>query len=157
MMIFAVRRSVTSLMWSNMKSAIARPEQGEKAIDLGCGTGSYTYWLNDIGLSVVVGVDIQNMLELARRKRVSNVTFLQADLVHLPFNDNMFGLAICNAVLEFTEDPVAALREGLRVVKPGGRLVVGCINKYGAWGKKYTKPWPRRSHEYLQPRSVFLV
>ncbi len=31
-----------------MMAAIARPEQGEKAIDLGCGTGSYTYWLSNM-------------------------------------------------------------------------------------------------------------
>ncbi len=120
-------------------AAASRPTQGETAIDLGCGTGSYTYWLNDMGLSVV-GVDLSHtMLEVARRKGEQGVTFVQADLSCLPFADNTFDLAICNAVLEFTDDPASVLREGLRVVKPGGRLVVGCIHKHGAWGKKYAK------------------
>ncbi len=122
-----------------MVAAIARPQQGESAIGLGCGTGSYTYWLYDMGLSVV-GVDVSpNMLEVARHKRENSVIFLQADLVHLPFDDDTFDLAICNAVLEFTDDPAAVLREGFRVVKPGGRLVVGCINRNGAWGRRYVK------------------
>ena len=120
-------------------AAVARPERGEKAIDLGCGTGSYAYWLNDRALSAV-GVDISpNMLAVARRKQKQGVSFVQADLSSLPFDDNTFDLAICNAVLEFTDDPASILVEGFRVVKPGGRLVVGCINKRGAWGKKYAK------------------
>ncbi|MCL6446172.1 MAG: class I SAM-dependent methyltransferase [Alicyclobacillus sp.] len=122
-----------------MIAAIARPKPGETAVDLGCGTGSYTYWLSDLGLSVL-GVDVsQNMLEVARRKRENVVTFVQADLLNLPFDNNMFDLSICNIVLEFIQDPVTALREGFRVLKPGGRLVVGCINQSGAWAKKYTE------------------
>lgn len=120
-------------------AATARPKQGEKAIDLGCGTGSYTYWLSDLGLSVV-GVDVsRKMLGVARRKQCNVVTFVQADLLGLPFDNNTFDLAICNIVLEFIQDPAAALREGFRVLKPGGRLVVGCINRFGAWAKKYTE------------------
>lgn len=122
-----------------MIAAMAKPKPEEAALDLGCGTGSYTYWLHDMGLSAV-GVDVsRNMLEVARHKRKNSLIFLQADLVQLPFNNDSFDLAVCNAVLEFTDDPVTVLKEGFRVVKPGGRLVVGAINKYGPWGKKYVK------------------
>lgn len=122
-----------------MVAAMAEPKPAEAALDLGCGTGLYSHWLYDMGLSVV-GVDVsRNMLHVARRKRGNNVVFLQSDLVHLPFDDGSYDLAICNAVLEFTDNPEAVLREGFRVVKPGGRLVVGFINKDGAWGRKYAK------------------
>lgn len=121
----------------DMMASMMRPVAGEKAIDLGCGTGSYTNWLRTQGLSVV-GVDIsQKMLEVARRKGDDGSTFVQADLAHLPFDDHTFDLALCHVVLEFTTDPEAILEGSLRILKTGGRLVVGCINKLGLWGQKY--------------------
>ncbi len=141
----------------NIIGDVARPKQGETAIDLGCGTGSYATWLYDMGLSVV-GIDIsQKMLEVARGKLPNGISFLQTDLSCLPFADNTFDLAICNAVLEFTNDPVAVLREGFRVIKPGGRLVVGCISKDGAWGKKYAKRGQEDSSSIYSHAQFFTI
>lgn len=118
---------------------VAKPLRGESAVDLGCGTGSYTYWLQELGLSVI-GVDIsEKMLEVARRKGSGRVSFIRADLVHLPLESDRFDLAVCNLALEFVSDPAAALKEGYRILKPGGRLVVGLIGKNSPWAKKYSK------------------
>ena len=119
--------------------AMARPRAGESAIDLGCGTGSYTYWLHKLGLSVT-GVDLsEKMLEVARRKGDGRVPFIRADVTHLPFPPDSYDLALANATLEFVADPKAALREAYRVVKPGGRVVVGFIAKLGPWAEQYSK------------------
>ena len=118
---------------------VAQPRSGEIAVDLGCGTGAYSVWLQEQGLSVT-GVDLsEKMLAVARRKASDRVKFIRADLSHLPFPSGQFDFAICNVTLEFVQDPTAVLKEGIRVLKPGGRLVVGLIPKLGPWAVKYSK------------------
>lgn len=121
--------------------ALANPKPGEIAVDLGCGTGAYTLWLAEMGLSVH-GVDISAaMLQVARQKRHDEVNpaFVQADLTNLPFDDDTFDLAICNVVLEFVTDSASVLREAHRILKPGGRMVVGFVGRNSPWGAKYTR------------------
>ena len=118
-------------------ASLAEPIAGEQVIDLGCGTGVCTAWLLAAG-TTVTGVDISSaMLEVARQKFSSGVTFEETDLARLPFADASFDLAVTNVVLEFTSDPKAILQEAYRVLKPGGRLVVGFIGKDSPWGMKY--------------------
>lgn len=119
---------------------VAKPQKGEKALDLGCGTGIYSYWLYEQGLDVV-GIDIsKNMLDVAKKKKdAKNITFLQGDISNLPFANETFDLVISNIVLEFTHNPQVIVKEALRVVKKGGRLVIGFIGKESTWGKMYHK------------------
>ena len=118
---------------------VSGPLPQEQAVDLGCGTGSYTVSLRQQGLSVM-GVDIsERMLDVARRKSSGDIVFVQSDLRRLPFASEQFDLAICNVVLEFVSDPGAVLSEAYRIVKPGGRLIVGLIAKHGPWAKQYAR------------------
>lgn len=118
---------------------VAQPCPGEIAVDLGCGTGSNAIWLMEKGLAVT-GVDLSDrMLAVARRKASGRIKFIQADLMRLPFSSDQFDLAICNVTLEFVQDPEAVLKEGIRVLKPGGRLVAGLIGKIGPWAAKYSE------------------
>ncbi|MFC5628656.1 class I SAM-dependent methyltransferase [Aliibacillus thermotolerans] len=105
---------------------------------MGCGTGIYSYWLYEQGLDVV-GIDIsKNMLDVAKKKKdTKNITFLQGDISNLPFANETFDLVISNIVLEFTHNPQVIVKEALRVVKKGGRLVIGFIGKESTWGKMY--------------------
>lgn len=113
---------------------------GEVAIDLGCGTGIYSIWLAEKGLSVT-GVDLSNeMLKVAIEKsnhKNLSIDYKQADLHHLPYEDHTFDLVVCNIVLEFVDSPELVIAEGLRVLKKGGRLVVGMIGKHSGWARTY--------------------
>jgi ubiquinone/menaquinone biosynthesis C-methylase UbiE len=124
-----------------MQEAI-QPKKGEIAIDLGCGTGIYSIWLAEKGLSVT-GVDVSTeMIKVADKKaseKSLNIHFQHADLHRLPFEDNTFDLAVCNIVLEFVDSPEKVVAEGVRVLKKGGRLVVGMIGKHSEWSITYQK------------------
>ncbi len=127
---------------------LAQPRPGERAIDLGCGTGAYTLWLNDVGTHVT-GVDVsRRMLEVAGRK-CGGVPLIQADLRKLPFPDGTFDIALCNLALEFIEKPAEVMAEIYRILKPGGRLIAGFIGKCSPWAQKYI----RRGQE--DPTSVY--
>lgn len=101
--------------------------QGDRLLDLGCGPGSITLDLAEaVGpTGRVVGVDdAQVAIEAARAAaaaRGDTTTVLDvADAYALPFDDNSFDVAHAHQVLQHLTDPVAALRELARVIRPGG-------------------------------------
>jgi ubiquinone/menaquinone biosynthesis C-methylase UbiE len=97
------------------------------ALDAGCGTGFLSFELAARGHQVT-GVDFAPaMLAEARRKameRTVSVRFEEADAEHLPFPAARFDLAISRHVLWTLPHPEAAIDEWIRVLRPGGRLVV---------------------------------
>jgi arsenite methyltransferase len=102
---------------------------GERILDVGCGPGFYCAELAaDVGLSgSVVGVDSSPaMLGLAARRCAGHerVELRPGDAVSLPVDDASVDAALCVQVLEYVPDPVVALAEMHRVLRPGGRVVV---------------------------------
>ncbi|MGB9662687.1 MAG: class I SAM-dependent methyltransferase [Moorellaceae bacterium] len=116
------------------------PERGMKILDIGCGTGNFSLELARRGVEVT-GVDISEaMLAKAREKAVReglNIEFLHADARQLPFEDESFDAVVSVTALEFVPDLREALQEAYRVLKVGGRLVVGLIGGKSAWSRYY--------------------
>ena len=98
-----------------------------RVLDVPCGHGRHAVELARRGHRVT-GVDFaQAMLAEARRKaaeRTVSVRFEEADAEHLPFPPASFDLAVSRHVLWTLPHPEAAIDEWIRVLRPGGRLVV---------------------------------
>jgi len=103
---------------------------GMSLLDCGCGPGSITIDLAEfLAPGVVTGIDIaSNQIEIARarasEKGVSNLDLKVGNIYHLPFGDNSFDAAFAHTVLQHLREPVKALKEIQRVLKPGGVIGV---------------------------------
>jgi SAM-dependent methyltransferase len=101
---------------------------GMRLLDCGCGPGSITLGLAQcVAPGEVVGVDMaENQLEQARaaatEQGVSNARFETANVYALPFPDGSFDAVFSHAVVEHLREPIVALKEMYRVLKPGGVL-----------------------------------
>ena len=99
---------------------------GMALLDCGCGPGSITVGLaGAVAPGEVVGFDIEtSQIDLARsnagRLGLSNVSFETASVYSLPYADGRFDAVFCHALLEHLSDPLAALKEMLRVLRTGG-------------------------------------
>lgn len=94
--------------------------------DLGCGTGAVAADLAPRVARVIAVDQSAEMLRAARRRlgKLPNVEIHEARLEALPLADATCDAALAVLVLSYLEDPAAALREALRILRPGGRLVV---------------------------------
>lgn len=106
---------------------------GHDVLDAGCGPGRVTRWLSSrVGRNgSVVGLDedegalawaawaLQDLEDAGPL-----IELWQGDVQALPFHDARFDAAWCSSVLGYVSDPQAAMRELVRVVRPGGRVVI---------------------------------
>jgi ubiquinone/menaquinone biosynthesis C-methylase UbiE len=111
---------------------ILDPQGGEHLLEIGPGTGYYTLpvaeWLSPAGTLDIVDVQQEMLDHTMRRARDAGIEHVHptlADARELPFPDDMFDGAYLVTVLGEVPDQDAALRELRRVVRPGGRIVVG--------------------------------
>ena len=99
-------------------------------LDIGCGPGSITIdFARLVPHGHVTGVEyvpdpLDQARALASSQDITNISFEIGDIHHLPFPDNSYDIAHVHQVLQHIADPVQALREMRRVVKPGG--IVAC-------------------------------
>jgi SAM-dependent methyltransferase len=118
--------------------AMARPQAGETALDVGCGTGRYLAWLRELGLEGF-GADLSlDMLAVSSRRLkeagAQQPGLVAADAAGLPFADRTFDLVLAVTVLEFVADERRTLAEMARVCR--GRLFVGFLNRDSAHGRQ---------------------
>jgi ubiquinone/menaquinone biosynthesis C-methylase UbiE len=112
-------------------------EPGELILDVGSGTGRYARELAYRGAQCVGVEPSSAMLAVAQRLTGSgDPCYVHGVAEHLPLASDAFDAVITVTTLEFVADVEAALAEATRVVKPGGRLVLGVLNARGSWAAK---------------------
>ena len=104
-----------------LKAVAARP--GETVLDIAAGTGTSSEPFADGGVNVVPADFSLGMLRVGHQRR-PDLGFTAADAMRLPFADASFDAVTMSFGLRNVASVDAALGEFLRVVKPGGRLVV---------------------------------
>jgi SAM-dependent methyltransferase len=124
--------------WAELQEPLQRPlyesvldelslSARETLLDGGCGTGVLAWLATQRGISVT-GLDMSEMFLEAARRRCPSTTFVNGDLQRLPFGAETFdAVAGCNS-FQFTRDPVIAVREAARVLRPGGRLIIAVFD-----------------------------
>lgn len=110
-------------LWRKAVVAACAAEPGQRVLDIAAGTGTSSEPFADSGVDVVPADFSLGMLRVGHRRR-SDLGFTAADAMNLPFADASFDVVTMSFGLRNVSDPDAALREFLRVTKPGGRLVV---------------------------------
>ncbi len=126
---------------TNLAFDMLKPQKGQRILDAGCGTGNFSLKLARKGC-IVTGIDVsQNMLNIAKMKAENDqikIDFHKMDMHELTFPDEYFHSAISITAFEFLHSPKKALNELFRVVKKGGNILIGTINRDSKWGKAYS-------------------
>jgi ubiquinone/menaquinone biosynthesis C-methylase UbiE len=102
-------------------------ERHDRLLDVGCGTGAASRTAATTATSVV-GIDLSpEMVRRANERSVGldNVRFEVADVEDLRFDDGAFSSVLCSNSFHHYPDPARAVGEMVRVLEPGGRIVIG--------------------------------
>ncbi len=116
----------------------ARYPAGARVLEAGCGVGAQTVILAQANPGArIISIDrspdsLARAREAVESRGLGNVEFREADLMRLPFADAQFDAAFVCFVLEHLREPLAALRELRRVLRPGGALEV-IEGDHGSW------------------------
>jgi ubiquinone/menaquinone biosynthesis C-methylase UbiE len=126
----ARQHMVARTVETNASFVLPHLRPGLDVLDCGCGPGSITVDLAErVAPGRVVGIDLANRQvaaarALAAERGIINVRFELGNLYALPFPDASFDLAFAHTVLEHLGDPLRALREMRRVLRPGGLVAI---------------------------------
>ena len=112
--------------------SVLRPEPGERILEIGPGVGYYTLdmaeWVGTEGRVEIFDLQQQfldHVMGRAAERNLVNLVPTQGDATALPYESDSIDAVALTAVLGEIPDPVAALREIARVLRPSGRLIVG--------------------------------
>lgn len=109
-------------------AAALRIAAATRVLDVACGPGTFTsYFARRLaGESIAVGIDnsVAMLGQAARTNADRRAVYIRADAHVLPFDDGTFDAVCCFAALYLIPEPIAALREMIRVLAPGGWIAI---------------------------------
>jgi ubiquinone/menaquinone biosynthesis C-methylase UbiE len=99
----------------------------EKLLEIGCGTGHFTRWLDSMGLECY-GLDLSHLMLREAKKLWPNGSLLRGESSHLPFKDKSFDVVAFIACLEYMPNIAKVVNEAARVSRKG--IIIGLMNKW---------------------------
>jgi len=102
----------------------------EKSIEIGVGSGKFA-----VPLGIKIGIDPSPRMRKIAQQR--GIEVIDAIAEELPFKDSQFELALMVTSICFVDNLNLAFREVYRILKPGGYLIIGFVDKDSSLGKLY--------------------
>ncbi|XRP96628.1 class I SAM-dependent methyltransferase [Methanocaldococcus sp. 16A] len=121
-----------SIIYKSEIEALKRHIPKGKGLEIGVGTGRFAK-----PFDIKIGVDVSKEMAKIAEKRGIKVIIAKGE--DLPFKDKEFDFVLINTVLEFSENPKKMIEEAKRVLKKGGKIIIGIIDKNSFLGKIYEK------------------
>lgn len=125
---------------ANLERALGRPLRGCRLLNVGCGTGGFNVLAHRVGAEVS-GVDASAEATALAAARSAPSRLMQAEAEALPLPGGSFDVVYCYSRLEHVADAGHAVREMIRVLKPGGQLYVHTPNRWACFEGHYKVFW----------------
>ena len=122
------------------------PRRG-KGLEIGVGTGKFA-----LPLGIKVGIEPAKAMAVIARQR--GIEVHEAVAENLPFENGTFDFVLMVTVLCFLHNPQTAIEEIARVLKPGGSLIIGMIDRESFLGKIYES---KKAKSLFYQRCAFLL
>jgi len=149
------RQLVPGRSWAAWARALGLLLPPVVVADLGCGEGYLTIeiarWAKHVTAIDRSSEVLQRARDLARRRRATNISWKRGELEHLPLGDATVDVAVLSQALHHAASPAAAMAEAVRVVAPGGSVLVLDLRTHGEqWVKdRLGDRWPGFDDEEL--------
>lgn len=135
---------------------------GALLLDAGAGDGIWSLEWSRRGARVICCDRSKGMMSAALRRfdsEESKCAYLLGDMIRLPFTDNTFDIVVMVTALCFIRDDTGVASELVRVLKPGGKLIVGELGRYSLWAAyRKIRGWLGdhlwRSARFRAPREI---
>lgn len=136
---------------------LAHPQPGERLLDLGCGSGALTRRLGRWSLGLTgIDISIKNVLEA--RSDVLQAKFIVGDIEKVPFKNNSFDAIIYSGVLHHFPHILEVVKEGVRILRPGGYFFSYDPNQHNPLMWLYRgKSSPFRSSEGITSNEILIT